>query len=219
MDRRRLNWLRGAGLSVAAMLSLGGCNIVGPLYVVASGPPKTPAAVELDEDRNHVIFIDDFRSRLPRRSLRTLMAESAETTLLEKGVLSSERLISSAAASRVASGETADERLPIADVGKRIGADVVIYVTVDGWLLSRDGQSAAPAVLTRVKIIDVAQNKRVWPANPEGQSLAIQPSQMQGDLPMTLAGRSELEQDLAKQFGLALAQMFYEHETRDSARK
>lgn len=207
------------GACAVGVLAAGaGCNILGPALVIASGPPTVDAMVELDPERNYTIFIDDFRNRLPRRALRFQMAETAEAILLEQGVLDTNHLIASQAASRVAAGELPDDRVSIADVGRKVGADVVIYVMIDGWLLSRDAQSASPAVLSRVKIIDVDLNKRVWPANPEGYVLAIQPKDMQGDLPVDLAGKAALEQALAERFGLALAQMFFKHEVRTSAK-
>lgn len=208
-----------AALATAGVCAVSGCNILGPALILAQGPPTTDALVKLDKNRTHTIFIDDFRNRLPRRSLRFEMAETAEAIMIEQGVLPAENLLAAQAASRAASGELPDDRLSIADVGRKIGAEVVIYVTIDGWFLSRDAQSAQPAVLARVKIIDVNLNKRVWPPNPEGYVLAIQPKDMQGDLPTNLAGKAELERALADHFGLALAQMFFKHETRTSAKE
>lgn len=208
-----------AAFLCAALSAFGaGCNIVGPVMVLASGPPSTPALFELDADKNHVIFIDDFRNRMPRRSLRFEMAQSAESELMTRKSLREARLISNRAASRVASEESASERLSIADIGKQVGADVVIYVIIDSWFITRDYQTASPAVISRVKIIDVAQNRRIWPANAEGYTLSVQPKALQGDMPANLAARSALEQRLAQQFGIALAQMFYKYENRQSAR-
>jgi len=208
-----------AGLAWVGVGALSGCNILGPALIIAQGPPMIDALYTLDKNRTYTIFIDDFRNRLPRRSLRFQMAETAEAILIEQGAISADRLLASQAASRVAAGELPDDRLSIADIGRQIGADVVIYVTIDGWILSRDAQSAQPSVLSRVKVIDVDLNKRVWPPNPEGYVLALQPKDMQGDLPTSLAGKAELERALAERFGLALAQMFFKHEKRISAKE
>lgn len=204
----------GAALTGALLT---GCNIVGPVVAVASGPPTTPARYELDAKRTHVIFIDDLRSRLPKRSLRDVIAQHAEQEILSRGLLKEQMLISSAAARRVAASESAEAVLPITDIGRRVGADVVIYITIDTFTLSRDGVSATPTVVGRMKILDVAENRRIWPGNEEGYSVIVQPQHSQGDLPRDLAGRSSMEIALCKRYGLAIAQTFYKHETRHSA--
>lgn len=204
-------------LTVAAALN--GCNIVGPALVLAEGPPKTDAKLELNDDRTHVVLIDDMRSRLPKRSLRDQIAQAAEETLLEQGVLTSERLIGARAVQKAMIDDRSGKPKPIASIGKDAGADVVIYVTIDAWGITRDGRSAAPVVEARVKVIDCAENKRIWPPNDIGYALRVSPTSARGDLPADLAGRSKVEQELARLFGVAIAQLFYTHETSQSATK
>lgn len=219
---RRLG--RRFGLLGVSLLALGlalvapvGCNILGPVVAVVSGPATRSAAYELDPSLNYVIFIDDLRSNLPKRSLRDIIALTAEENILAEGLLSPDNLISATAARRAASSETNENKMPIVEIGKRVGADVVIYLTIDGFLLSRDGASAMPTALSRLKILDVHENRRLWPPNEEGYSVIVQPQREMGDLPKDLAGRNAMEVALAKRLGLALAQTFYKHELRQSA--
>lgn len=200
----------GAFLSVA-LLALPACNIVGPALVLAEGPPKTDAKVELPVDRSYIILVDDMRSRLPKRSLRDQIAKSAEEALLAEGVLTSEHLIGSRAVQRALIDDRSGKPKPIAQIGKDAGANVVIYVTIDGWGITRDGRSAAPTAEGRVKLIDCDAGKRIWPPNDTGFPLRVSPTGQQGDLPTDLAGRSKLEQELAQRYGLAIAQLFYKH--------
>lgn len=215
--------LRFGSLAVAliatglALVAAPGCNILGPVVAVVSGPPTKSAAYELDPALTYVIFIDDLRSNLPKRSLRDIIAQTAEEQILAEGLLSPDNLISATAARRVASSETNDNKMPIVEIGKSVGADVVIYLTIDGFLLSRDGASAMPTALSRLKILDVDENRRLWPPNEEGYSVIVQPQREVGDLPKDLAGRSAMEVALAKRLGLALAQTFYKHEVKQSA--
>lgn len=215
---RSLVGLACAAITLCILLTAApGCNILGPAVAIISGPPTKGAAYELDPDRTYVIFIDDLRSSLPKRSLRDVIAQTAEEYILAEKLLPPDRLLSATATRRVAASETNENKMPIAEVGRRVGADVVIYVTIDGFMLSRDGVSAMPTALSRMKIIDVTQNQRIWPSNDEGYSVIVQPNRQQGDLPKDLSGRNALEVALAKRLGLAIAQTFYKHEVRQSA--
>lgn len=205
---------------VVSLLSLSvapSCNYLGPAVAIISGPPTKPAVYELDPNLTYVIFIDDLRSRLPKRSLRDVIAGTAEETILSEGLLNQDHLISAAATRRIAASDSSENMMSIVEVGRRVGADVVIYVTIDGFLLSRDNVAAMPTVLSRMKLLDVEKNERLWPGNDEGYSVIVQPQRQQGDLPTDLAGRNAMEVALAKKFGVAIAQCFYKHEIRNSA--
>lgn len=203
----------------ACVCLLAGCNIVGPAMVLAQGPPKTEAVVQLAEDKKHLIFIDDLRSRLPKRSLRDLMAQSAEETLLIKKVLQQDKLIAARTVQRAVADDRYGATLPISKIGERAGADIVIYVIIDSWSLTRDGSSVSPVVAGRVKIIDCVNGRRLWPRNDEGYRLTMEQKSQTGPLPTGLAQRTTLEQEVAKRYGVALAQMFFTHETSTSALK
>lgn len=207
-------WL---ALIALPMLLGAGCNYLGPAVAIISGPPTKSAAFELDASKTYVIFIDDLRSRLPKRSLRDIVSQAAEERILAEGLLKPDNLISATATRRVAASETNVNKLTIVEIGQRVGADVVIYITVDGFLLTRDGVSAMPTVLSRMKILDVHENRRIWPGAEEGHSIIVQPQRQQGDLSTDLAGRNAMEVALAKRFGVAIAQVFYKHEIRESA--
>jgi hypothetical protein len=209
-------------LLIATLLSvlfLPACNIVGPALVLAEGPPKTEALLRLDSSRTHIVLVDDMHSRLPKRSLRDIITQSAEEALLAEGVLSPQHLIGGRAIQAAMSDDRSGRPKPIASIGKDAGADVVIYVTIDSWGLTRDGRSAAPTAEARVKVIDCVANKRLWPPNDVGYALRVAPASMQGELPIENAAQAKLEQDLARRFGLALAQCFYKHETARSAKR
>lgn len=212
-----------AMILVLAGAGAAGCNIVGPAAAVLAGPPTTDAMFELDEKLSYVIVVDDLKSRVPRRSLREEIAKSAEETLLSEGTVPEGKLISGRVALRVSATE--DEfgtPLSVAELGQRVGADAVIYVAMERWTLSRDGGTLSPSVAASVKIIDAKENRRIWPpAGASGYRLLMEPQMKvnSADLPKELAQRSQTEQAVAKQFGVALAQMFYEHETKKSARR
>ena len=146
-----------------------------------------------------------------------------EEALLREGVLDPARLISGRAALRVSSSEDSyGDPLSVAELGERVGADVVIYVSMQRWTLSRDGGTLSPSVAGEVKVIDAKSKARLWPpSRSSGYTLVVEPETKvnNADIPREIAQRSQTEIATARQFGLALAQMFYKHETRQSARQ
>lgn len=200
-------------LAGAAMTALPGCNIVGPALYLAHGPEKIDKLYELDPLRSAVIFIDDRANRIPRRVLRVTMAQEAERLLLEKEALEPGKLISSQSALAAASTDKYDRPMPVSEIGRAVGADSVIYVTIDEFMLSPDGQSFIPTVAMRLKVVDAADEKRLWPLEDgEGHALRVRLPIKQGVAPTTLSEKMQYEQELATQAGAAIAKVFYKHE-------
>jgi hypothetical protein len=201
----------------AAVLCLGaGCNILGPALFILEGPPTKDAVAKLEGNRTTVIFIDDRDSRLPKRSLRSDIARIAEQTLLDKGIVAEGNIIAASSAMRAAAGESDDSPLAIVDIGREVGAEVIVYAKVVAFTLSRDGVSMSPAANLDVRIIDTVSNSRLWPESDAGYPLTIILPATQGQVfGMSLAERSAAERQLAQTIGLRIAQLFYET-SRDS---
>lgn len=209
-------------LSLVTLLTaaiLAGCNIVGPVMVLAQGPPKTDAQYELESGRTFIVLIDDMNSRMPKRSLRDLMGSAAEETLLAEKVLGESELIGGRAVQRAMTDDRSGKPKSIVEIGREAGADVVIHVSIAAWGLSQDGRSAAPYAEGYVKVIDCTANRRLWPNIENGYLLRVRPEGLRGDGPTDLASKTKLEQDLARRFGVSIAQLFYKHETASSAKQ
>lgn len=203
-----------AGLCVACA-TLGACNILGPALYFAHGPEKAPAQFTLPKERPVVVFVDDRANYLPRRSLRLIIASQAGDHLLKAGAV--KLLIEPRAAVTASTSEQPGQPLDIVTLGKSVQADVVVYAIVDGFRLSPDGQTFAPAASVRVKVIDVHDpNARVWPAKPEGETVAVQPMESVKDVPRSPAALAAAEERLAAEVGRNIAELFYEHEARRS---
>lgn len=204
----------GAALCAAfAAVALPGCNVIAPAYYVLKGPPKTPAVFELDENRPTVVFVDDRASVLPRRSLREQIGQEAESTLLERRTIKKDEMISTLSALRTAAGERYGDAMTIGEIGNAIGAEVVIYVTVDTFTISRDGVSLSPLAEARVKVIDVAAQSRLFPPTGDGYPVRLDPPSGTGQIPTSRAARNSAENALARSLGVEVAQLFYKHLT------
>ncbi len=205
-----------AGLLLGPVL-LAGCNIVGPAFVLVHGPPSIPAEHKLDKKRSTVLFIDDRSGVLPRPILGQQIAEVAETTILEKNLV--DDLISARGTHIAARQETHDQPLSLQEIGRAVGADVLIWISIDSFALSPDGQTFAPMSETRVKILDVTTGERLWPAEPEGFRRVIRMPTQQGTSPTSRADVLEAQQNLASWTGIGVAQLFFKREaTEDRGR-
>ncbi|MBX3363725.1 MAG: hypothetical protein KF866_03070 [Phycisphaeraceae bacterium] len=194
---------------------LSGCNYVASAALLIEGPPKMPAAYKLNAKRPTVVFVDDRRNRLPRRIMRDMIAENAERTLLAQGVIAPNLLISHRSAVAVSTGESFDKPLSIIEIGQAVGAEVIVYVTVDEFTLSPDGTSFIPSASMRVKVLDTVTGERLWPVEDLGQPITTRMFQQQGTVP-DRATRRIAEEQLAAYAGVGLAQVFFEHEVSKS---
>lgn len=206
--------LQGAALCGFAVFA--GCNIIGAAYMVAHGPEKNEAQYELARDRSVVVFVDS--QNLPRRTLRNVIGTSAQEEIRRQ------KLVNTIVDTRSATDLTLQERfgqvMDVATIGRQVGADSVVFVTIDSFGLTPDGSTFSPAARVRVKVIDAPGDKRLWPTgenDPYGRSLTVVSRDQQGEAPTTSAAVLKAEEELGKRVGLAIAQMFYEHEKPFSA--
>lgn len=203
-----------AALVLAGPLLSGGCNIVGAGCLLVHGPPRIEARHELQKERPTVVFIDDRSNQLPTRSLRDVIARSAQETLLAQKALTN--VIDCKAAFSVVASEKSSEPLDMVALARAVNAEVLVYASIDSFTLSQDGGSVSPSIAMRVKVIDATLGKRVWPEEKPGSSVVSTGRTGQGFKPTSQTDMAKMEQEAGKQAGVALAQVFFGHE-RDSS--
>lgn len=212
------NGVRSLGVAVgtAGPLMLAGCNIVGPAYILAHGPPKLERETTLDKNRSIAVMIDDPSNVIPRATLRAELGKNMEEILLNKGLV--KEAISSASVLSVAKEDRYGKRRSIVEVGRTVGADVVIWVGVEEFVLSGDGQSFSPTIQARVKLIDTESDARIWPTEEMGYPLRAVMQASTRALPTTRTDHDKAESDLARFGARALAELFYDEERMRAAR-
>lgn len=208
--------LFAAATAGLAMLQ-SGCNIAAGAFYILHGPDqKIEPQYQLPPEKPTVIFIDDRNSKLPSRDLREMIAEAAGEVLMKDGAVRD--LIDPRSALGAASKDRFGEPMTISEIGRAVKAETVIYVTVDSFSVSADGQTIAPASNLRVKVIDCVTEKRLWPEDkPEGYALGIQSPPRQGTLSTSPAEVFKVRQQAAARAGLGIAQLFSEYIARESA--
>lgn len=213
----------GAGLLLAGVLAASpGCNIVGPAFYLIHGPEKIPPVYKLDPKRPTVVFIDDPSNRIPRRQLRLIMGQTVDQILLQKGLIKADdkqnHLISSGSAMTVAAKDKSDTPMSITQIGRAVGAEVVIWIMVDQFALAPDGQTLSPTVAIRMKVIDAVADKRLWPEESTGKPFRYVYPSGSAQPPDTASARSQAELTLAEYAGRGIAELFYEVEKPLSVR-
>jgi len=199
--------LTGAAFFAAAA----GCNIVGPAVVLIHGPEKQAASFTLDDKLTTVVFVDDRGNRLDRRSLRLTIAKNATDILLKDGGL--KKVVDPSAPLTRVSGEGSEEPTAIATLGKSVGADIVIYATVDAFTLSEDSVTFKPSAVLRVKVLDCNNEPaRLWPEEKAGKTITVEVATRHGAAPKNGSDYAKAQENLAKECGRAIAELFYKHQ-------
>jgi hypothetical protein len=206
-----------AGVLLA--LSTGGCNILGPAFYFVHGPEKREAVFVLDRKRTTIVFVDDQNSVTKRRNLRNEIAASATENIQREKLV--DDMLDGRAAIIAATRDRDGEPMSVTDIGRATKADVVIHVILDAFTLSPDGVTYSPLSAVRVKVIDAKEDKRLWPPDSleKGAPLNVTLFEKARDIPTSSAGVVQAENELAREVGLAVAQLFYEHEVRQPGRK
>ena len=208
----------GLLLLLSSLLS-GGCNVVAPVYFAVAGPGEVEAATDLDIERSYVVFIDDPASRVTRRRYRAMIGSTAQELLLRKKLVAEGEMIDTRSAMAMASRGSATDPMPIDEIGRAVGADIVIYVAISDFSVDRGSDHPRPEAMMHIKLVDSATGERIWPESPQGfPQRAIIPT-----APNTIANsRAEiarLEEQLATQAGVVLAEVFYDVEIPLSSRR
>jgi hypothetical protein len=195
---------------MAAALTAPGCNIVAPLVVFIAGPGTVEPEHRLDASRSAVVLVEDPESRMPVRSHRLALIQAMEKRLLEKGLVG--ELVDGQQALRLADADTSGGRMPVSEIGKRLHADQVVWVTIDSFIRADMTQNIEPRIALRVRVIDSAADAVVYPADPAGRMVVVSDSARRGSVSSATGAQNEIERKLAEKAGRAVVQLFYEYE-------
>lgn len=214
MIRHRLSSEACAVVIAVVMTSLAGCQATSPILDPLFGNPGVEALYEPTNVKT-LIFVDDPSQRLPNvpmagliadRTARDLVANEAITDIVEPRKLDQLRL-----------NQPGFHTWAIDRVGRTLGAKQVIYVLVDSFVtatVADHGELARPVASVRVKVIDVASGRRVWPDSPDGHVLGVKFYYKQA-IDGERGTRQLLDRRLADRVGEDLAKLFYDHKPRD----
>ncbi len=212
--RRIIPALSACSLALFALFAVPGCNVLTPVAYAIHGPGKIEPQFTLDETLKTVVFVDDPSSRITQRRLRYAIANKATKELLAKRVLVD--MVDPRGVLTAASSEQYGKQMSISELGRSVGADIVIYAVVTDFSMTPETGAYLPKGAMRVKVIDTRTGQRLWPSDEHGYLMNVQMPQRPGTGPSSTGDRVEIEQELADRIGLGLAQLFYKHEVTET---
>ena len=196
---------------VSSCALLSSCNIAAIAAYITSPDPSQDALYTLPNVPT-VVFVDDRRNVMHPVRLRRVIAEEITNDLLAKKILTT--MISPRDAMRVsATNDKYNEPLPVNELGKAVGASVVIYVEMTAFGLTSDGQTASPRTSCSIRVIDVINKTRLFPTNEASFTVSESMKHVGANRVTSSAEARELAEELAVKLGNTIAKVFYEHTT------
>ena len=117
--------LLAVGVLAPALALVPGCNIVGPIAMIAQGPGEVEKVNELDRDKKSVIFVDDPANKIAQRRTRAQIGEAAQNALMRRKMVLEANMIDTRSAMSVAAN--GDDTLSITEIGQAVDAEIIVY--------------------------------------------------------------------------------------------
>ena len=207
---------RTVAVLLAVMMAslLSSCAAIAWPVAALTPPQKIKPLYTLPADKKVLVFVDDVQSPVSFPPVKRDLAEAIGRELLAQKVAAAtipyERVLDLMAA------EKKFNDLGVANVGRKVGADVVLYVEIRSFKLRE--QEGSPLwegqISTSIRVVDAwaTTNKtaRLWPQDttdhpigPVGMPVKEDPNVEYG---------AELSKSLANRMADRVAKLFYEHE-------
>ena len=199
---------------------LAGCNIVTPIAYAIDGPGQIEAEYTL-ANKKTVVFVDDPNNIIPRTSLLTTVGDAVSFDLMQREILASTVSTRDAiAVARASAGADAKKLVSTESIARSLDASQVIHIQPVIFDITgrNDSQGMRPTATVRVKVIDMDTRERVYPStgsSVDGRDVTATIRESDIGSLRSRAGRSQIEDELAKKVALEVAQLFYKHDRID----
>ena len=203
--------------AIAAALSAPGCEGISGIATFLMGSPKVEAVYVLS-NRSTLVLVDDPEIRLGDPALAGVVASNVAYALVEHEVLQSQ-IVSQEDLVQVANRLGQDFlTTPIDEIGRMLGAEQVIYVSIEQTQLQVEPGLYRPAAIVDVKVIDATVGKRIFPepvprtssfSVAPGHRLVVRPTHRRIGV-VERGVKAALANKLAVQIGLDVARMFFD---------
>ena len=203
---RAIGWtclLASAGL-------LGGCAVFGFVYNKLKPPEKIPAAYELPEGKTVLVMVDDVQYMLSHVEVKKYITDTVNQRLLDEelaaDVVPYHQLVQLSASRRDFYS------LAVSDVGRRLGADLVIFININSFELQDiEGTGLWQGHLeASVLVKDVASGQTLWPLDRR-LGMPMPPTRVRKAADSSPSTAQELAKDLSMRMGDRIAKLFYKH--------
>lgn len=204
-------------LAPIALLLVSGCAAAGFVAQAVQGPPKTKA-LYVPAEVPTIVIVENYKGGASANATDADMLANLITTELERHevvpVISPDKLMQLRR-----KDPSAYRGMTVAQIGRAVGAKQVLYVDLisaevdDGVLGTNTTTSKVDA---RVKWIDIADAKMLWPSDPaDGFPVVFKSAPtFIGDGMSMARARSDMHRSAAQ----AITQLFYTHLTESGVR-
>jgi len=198
-----------AAAALAVCVGLSGCQIFLPLIaLVELAFPKdnVPAQFKLPKGKRVLVFPDDMHSPVAYPPIKRALAEKIAKVLMEKKAIAYavpyDDLVD------LQHAEPNFNRLAVSTVGSKLGADLVIVVSIDDFRLkdSPEGTLWRGRFAGKVRVVDVKEG-RLWPDESAGRPVSA--NEPVSDNSSETYG-TVLSQQLAEKLGTEVAGLFHD---------
>lgn len=247
LPRKALTLVLAAALLGVGLTTLPGCEFFG--WIAQAIDPPIKKVYELPEEQPVLVIVDDPNQLLGSQDVATVLAArigfEIEQNVDDVPVIPQEKLdeyrkkVEKAASEAPVPKMTEDKlieyrqkqvndafrKVPLTKIGRELGAKKVISVYVESAELNQDPSALRPRLLTRVKVVDVDTNARVFP--PLDMPSSDDPMLANRGFAITsqFFNKSTTEENrgdttiamrtLAKTAGVDIAKLFYDHGTQE----
>jgi hypothetical protein len=247
LPRKALTLALTATLLAGGLATLPGCEFFG--WIAQAIDPPIKKLYELPEEQPILVVVDDPNQLLGSQDIATVLAARVgweiEQNVDDVPVIPQEKLdeyrkkVEKAAAEapvpkmaedklteyRQKQVNDAFRKVPLTKIGRELGAKKVISIYVESAELNQDPSALRPRLLTRVKVVDVDTNARVFP--PLDMPSSDDPMLANRGFAITsqFFNKSTTEENrgdttiamrtLAKTAGVDIAKLFYDHGTQE----
>jgi len=148
-------------LLVAFALSITGCEMFS--FISQAFDTETKAIYEI-ENRETAVLVEDPINYLGDPRLKGVIASNIAFDLTEGDAVDKKKMIPAeavAAQEKLLGKDFA--KLPLDELGRKIGAKQVIHVYIEAASLNLEGGVMKPALQARVRLVDAITGKRLFP--------------------------------------------------------
>ena len=200
-------------LSAAMAMPLSGCA-VSAWFAAQFGPEKkVPAKYEPPAGKTILVFVDDMLHPVDYEPVKIELAEMLNKQLIDHKVAA--KTIPYSRLGEFIAATPSFNSLAVGEVGRKLGADMVLYVQIDEFGL-RDAAAASELwkgrLATSIRLVDVTKG-RLWPTDDPAGHMVLPKAETQTVSDSSQARGEQISKELAAETADKIAKLFYSHST------